>query len=116
MYLVFEYLEHDMHGIIDSHVKFEKHHIKCIMKQLLDGMTYLHDTAGVLHRDIKGGNLLMSKGGVLKIADFGLSRTYFKGRNDIAYTQKVVTLWYRAPELLLGMKNYSTAVDIWSVG
>lgn len=84
------------------------------MKQLLEGVAYLHDK-GLLHRDIKGGNLLLSKNGVLKIADFGLARVYYH-KKDLAYTNRVVTLWYRAPELLLGMTNYSSAIDVWSVG
>jgi cyclin-dependent kinase 12/13 len=81
---------------------------------LLEGVAYLHDKA-LLHRDIKGGNLLMNKHGILKIADFGLARVFYPG-HDIPYTNRVVTLWYRAPELLLGMNNYSSAIDIWSVG
>ena len=68
-----------------------------------------------MHRDIKGGNLLLNNRGVLKIADFGLARTYFHGK-DVMYTSKVVTLWYRAPELLFGQKNYTSAIDLWSVG
>ena len=114
MYLVFEYGEHDFHGILDSNIRLEKPDIKCIMKQLLEGIAYLHDK-GILHRDIKGGNLLLNKHGILKIADFGLARIFFPGR-DVAYTNRVVTLWYRSPELLLGMTNYSSAIDIWSVG
>jgi len=74
----------------------------------------LHDSC-ILHRDIKGGNLLLNKDGVLKIADFGLARI-FAPNKDIPYTNRVVTLWYRAPELLLGMNNYSSAIDLWSVG
>lgn len=112
--MVFEYVEHDFHGILDRNIKLEKPHIKCIMHQLLSGIAYLHDNK-ILHRDIKGGNLLMNKHGVLKIADFGLARIFFPGK-DLPYTIRVVTLWYRAPELLLGMHNYGSAIDIWSVG
>lgn len=112
--MVFEYLDHDFHGILDRGIRFEKPHIKCLMHQLLLGVQYLHDS-GILHRDIKGGNLLFSKNGVLKIADFGLARIFFPGK-DYPYTNRVVTLWFRAPELLLGMTNYSSAIDIWSVG
>lgn len=84
------------------------------MRQLLEGMAYMHERS-IIHRDIKGGNLLLNNKGVLKIADFGLARTFYPGK-DIHYTSKVVTLWYRAPELLLGMTTYSAAVDMWSVG
>ena len=74
----------------------------------------MHDRA-IIHRDIKGANLLLNNKGELKIADFGLARTFYPGRNE-PYTIRVVTLWYRAPEILLGMKNYSSAIDVWSVG
>jgi serine/threonine protein kinase len=84
------------------------------MKQLIDGINYLHES-NILHRDIKGGNLLLNKHGWLKVADFGLARVFYPGR-DMSYTNRVVTLWYRAPELLLGMNNYTGAVDIWSIG
>lgn len=69
---------------------------------------------GIIHRDIKGGNLLMNKHGELKVADFGLARNYYG--KEVPYTNRVVTLWYRAPELLLGMTNYTTAIDVWSIG
>ena len=114
MYLVFEFVEHDLHGIIDSKIKFELQHIKCLMKQLLEGIRYLHERQ-YIHRDIKGGNLLLTKHGVLKIADFGLARTY-DPRQRLNMTNKVVTLWYRAPEILLGMMDYGPNIDIWSIG
>ena len=73
----------------------------------------MHDN-WMLHRDLKASNLLLSHGGILKIADFGLARDY--GSPLKPYTPVVVTLWYRSPELLLGIKKYSTAIDMWSVG
>lgn len=68
-----------------------------------------------MHRDIKGGNLLLTKDGILKIADFGLARV-FKKVNNSNFTVRVVTRWYRAPELLLQNSKYTEAIDVWSVG
>ena len=70
----------------------------------------------IIHRDIKGANILISDKGVVKLADFGLARIYYPEKKNAQYTNKVVTLWYRAPELLLGAKNYSDTVDVWSIG
>ena len=84
------------------------------MKQLVEGIAYLHQQ-GIMHRDIKGGNLLLTKDGILKIADFGLARA-FKKTNNQNFTVRVVTRWYRAPELLLQNSKYSEAIDVWSVG
>jgi cyclin-dependent kinase 12/13 len=74
----------------------------------------LHEK-GIMHRDIKGGNLLLDKNGVLKIADFGLAREFIRV-NSAMFTTKVVTRWYRAPELLLSNPRYTSAIDIWSIG
>ena len=83
------------------------------MHQLLDGIAYCHKHR-VLHRDLKPQNLLIDKGGRIKLADFGLARAFALPVR--LYTHEVVTLWYRAPEILLGAKSYCTAVDVWSLG
>lgn len=84
------------------------------MQQLLRGLDHCH-IRGVLHRDIKGSNLLIDNNGILKIADFGLACFYIPHQNH-PLTSRVVTLWYRPPELLLGAMYYGTAVDLWSAG
>ena len=84
------------------------------MQQLLRGLEHCHKH-GVLHRDIKGSNLLINNDGVLKIADFGLATSY-QPDQSLPLTSRVVTLWYRAPELLLGATEYGPAIDMWSAG
>ncbi|XVF49674.1 hypothetical protein PTKIN_Ptkin04bG0031900 [Pterospermum kingtungense] len=114
VYMVMEYMENDLKGLMGSMKRpFSTNDVKCLMKQLLEGVKYLHDN-WVLHRDLKSSNLLLNNEGELKICDFGMARQY--GSPLKPYTAKVVTQWYRAPELLLGAKKYSTAVDMWSVG
>lgn len=115
LYLVFEYMEHDLAGLA-SHpgLKFTEAQVKCYMQQLLRGLDHCH-SRGILHRDIKGSNLLIDNNGVLKIADFGLA-SFFDPHQSQPLTSRVVTLWYRPPELLLGATYYGTAVDLWSTG
>ncbi|MED6213911.1 hypothetical protein PIB30_098032 [Stylosanthes scabra] len=115
LYLVFEYMEHDLAGLAAAQgVKFTEPQVKCFMKQLLSGLEHCH-SRGVLHRDIKGSNLLIDNEGILKIADFGLA-TFFDPNKKQALTSRVVTLWYRPPELLLGATFYGVGVDLWSAG
>ncbi|XP_042390980.1 probable serine/threonine-protein kinase At1g54610 [Zingiber officinale] len=115
LYLVFEYMEHDLAGLISSPtIKFTVPQVKCYMHQLLSGLEHCHNN-GVLHRDIKGSNLLLDNEGLLKIADFGLA-TFFDPNRKHPMTSRVVTLWYRPPELLLGATDYAVGVDIWSAG
>ncbi|CAH8501511.1 unnamed protein product [Schistosoma turkestanicum] len=115
-FLVFDYMDHDLYGILESGlVTFSEQHIASLMKQLLDGLSFCHDRH-FLHRDIKCSNILINNKGQLKLADFGLARLYIAGDKERPYTNKVITLWYRPPELLLGEERYGPAVDIWSCG
>ncbi|KAL1539080.1 [pyruvate dehydrogenase (acetyl-transferring)] kinase [Salvia divinorum] len=115
LYLVFDYMEHDLAGLASSPgVKFTEPQVKCYMHQLISGLEHCHGRH-VLHRDIKGSNLLIDDAGVLKIADFGLASTYDPNNKQLM-TSRVVTLWYRPPELLLGATEYGVGVDLWSAG
>uniref|UniRef100_A0A8C4WTZ9 cyclin-dependent kinase n=1 Tax=Eptatretus burgeri TaxID=7764 RepID=A0A8C4WTZ9_EPTBU len=115
LYLVFEYLDEDLKRFMDgsSPVGISLPLVKSYMFQLLQGISYCHSHR-ILHRDLKPQNLLINAEGSIKLADFGLARAF--GLPLRTYTHEVVTLWYRAPEILLGCKYYSTAVDVWSIG
>ena len=113
LYLVMEYVEHDLTGLLDHGVKFRPVQIKAIMRQLLEVLSFLHGQ-GIVHRDIKCSNLLISRHFELKLADFGLARSLADDGREL--TNKVITLWYRPPELLLGATRYTAGVDKWSVG
>ena len=115
IYMVFEYMDHDLTGLAERPgMKFSIPQIKCYMHQLLTGLNYCH-LNNILHRDIKGANLLINNNGILKLADFGLARSCAL-ENAKTLTNRVITLWYRPPELLLGARAYGPAVDTWSVG
>eukprot|EP01018_Ginkgo_biloba_P032192 Gb_22030 [translate_table: standard] len=118
LFLIFEYLESDLKNYIDDLFKSQKKmpvmEIKRFMYQLCNGIAYCHGH-GVLHRDLKPSNLLVNKEtGMIKIADLGLGRAFTIPVKE--YTHEIVTLWYRAPEVLLGATHYSTSIDMWSVG
>jgi serine/threonine protein kinase len=112
--MVFEYMEFDLTGILETpSIRLSQDHIKSWGLQLLAGVHYMH-TNQVIHRDLKASNLLISRDGQLKIADFGLARSWNPDMQRL--TNKVITLWYRPPELLLGCVAYSDKIDTWSVG
>ncbi|KAF2092274.1 Pkinase-domain-containing protein [Saccharata proteae CBS 121410] len=134
LYLVFEFLDLDLKKYMEAlpvsqggrgkalpdgsgnalqHLGLGPDMVKKFMSQLVEGIRYCHSHR-VLHRDLKPQNLLINQEGNLKLADFGLARAF--GVPLRTYTHEVVTLWYRAPEILLGGRQYSTGVDMWSVG
>jgi len=119
LYLVFEYLDKDLKKLMDDHARehsgagLPERLAISYLRQLLEGISYCHKHR-VLHRDLKPQNLLIDQTGCIKLADFGLARAF--GFPVRTYTHEVVTLWYRAPEILLGSKFYSTSVDNWSLG
>lgn len=121
LYLVFEWVDQDLKRHMDeiarntqvNNGKMTSKQVKTFMHQLLDGLDYCH-SIGVVHRDLKPQNLLIDRNGTLKIADFGLARAFCIPLRS--YTHEVVTLWYRAPEILLGGRTYGLGVDTWSVG
>ena len=115
VYMVFEYMDHDLTGVLSqTQFSFTDAHLKSLCRQMLAGLAYLHHK-GVIHRDIKGSNILINNRGELKLGDFGLARFYQK-RRCTDYTNRVITLWYRPPELLFGATVYGPEVDMWSAG
>lgn len=136
VYMVFDYMQHDMAGLLDraaaetrrrlgKKTPFEIGQVKRYMRQLLLGLVLLKRYK-ILHRDLKNANLLVNNRGELKIADFGLARSFLIGdekdasdgeqKKNPLMTNRVITLWYRPPELCLGCEEYGAEVDMWSAG
>ncbi|KAL7420198.1 hypothetical protein Q5752_005164 [Cryptotrichosporon argae] len=114
IFIVMPFIEHDLKTLLaDMPHPFLQSEVKTILRQLLSATAHCH-AHWILHRDLKTSNLLMNNRGQIKVADFGLARTFGDPLGPM--TQLVVTLWYRAPELLLGTKEYTTAIDVWSIG
>lgn len=114
LYLVFEYLHQDLKKFMETiNGDIPISLVKSYLHQLLKGIEYCH-TNRILHRDLKPQNLLIDRYGRIKLADFGLARSF--GLPTRSFTHEVVTLWYRAPEILLGSKLYTASVDVWSLG
>lgn len=114
--LVFEFMEQDLKKYMDNHGNkgaLDPATIRSFMFQLLKGTAFCHENR-VLHRDLKPQNLLINRRGELKLADFGLARAF--GIPVNTFSNEVVTLWYRAPDVLLGSRTYSTSIDVWSAG
>lgn len=115
LYLVFEMSDMDLRKFMHVHqYRVDKSLIKSIMKELIEGVEYLHQHR-IIHRDLKPENILLNKNGSgVKIADFGLSRTIHNPLRP--YSREILSLWYRSPELCMGYKNYSIGVDTWAIG
>jgi len=122
VFMVFEYAEHDFLQVIHYHSTAHPRSVlplgvlKSLLYQLLNGVAYLHSNF-IMHRDLKPANILITDKGVVKIGDLGLARVFHRPLVPLLNGDKVVvTIWYRAPELLLGAKHYTTAIDMWAVG
>jgi len=115
LYLIFDFIDHDLKKHLELNGgPLSPSVVKSYLFQLMLGIAYCHANR-VVHRDLKPQNILIDpKTGSVKLADFGLARAF--GLPIKTYTHEVVTLWYRAPEILLGQRQYSTPVDIWSIG
>ena len=114
LYLVFEFMEHDLKKFLDiNNGPLPPELVKSYLYQILIAINFCHSKR-IIHRDLKPQNLLIDKDGIIKLADFGLARSF--GIPIKTLTHEILTLWYRAPEILLGQKEYSTPIDIWSAG
>ena len=110
--LILEYVENgSLHQMVKQSGKMGEHLVFIFVKQILEGLAYLHNQ-GIIHRDIKGANLLLTKNGIVKLADFGYSILNDKNKvNSI-----VGTACFMAPEVIEQKGNISPKCDIWSLG
>ncbi|XP_077599135.1 mitogen-activated protein kinase 15 [Stigmatopora nigra] len=118
IYLIFEYMDSDLHAVIKKGTLLKDIHKRYVMYQLLKAVKYLH-SGNVIHRDQKPSNVLVDSDCVVKLCDFGLARSLTQDQEDRcnpALTEYVATRWYRAPEILLGSTRYTKGVDMWSLG
>ncbi|XP_051246390.1 mitogen-activated protein kinase 15 [Dicentrarchus labrax] len=118
IYLIFEYMDTDLHAVIKKGTLLKDIHKRYVMYQLLKAIKYLH-SGNVIHRDQKPSNVLLDTDCVVKLCDFGLARSLNQIQEDSgnpALTEYVATRWYRAPEILLGSTRYTKGVDMWSLG
>lgn len=116
LWLVFEFMESNLHTVIDANPVLSDEHHRVLLRQLVRGLAHLH-SLGILHRDLKPKNILMNADCRLKIADFGMARAEDAEPSGVCWTDYVATRWYRAPELVGCFHGrYTAAVDMWSVG
>uniref|UniRef100_A0A8C6S3Q4 Mitogen-activated protein kinase 15 n=1 Tax=Neogobius melanostomus TaxID=47308 RepID=A0A8C6S3Q4_9GOBI len=118
IYLIFEYMDTDLHAVIKKGTLLKDIHKRYVMYQLLKAIKYLH-SGNVIHRDQKPSNVLLDTDCIVKLCDFGLARSLNQIQEDSgnpALTEYVATRWYRAPEILLGSTRYTKGVDLWSLG
>lgn len=119
LFLIYEYVEYDLKKYLEIKGKLNTFELKLIVRQILEAINFAHQHQ-VLHRDLKPQNILIKSNGTVKLADFGLSRPVTEPAGpltaEVPYHYQIVTLWYRCPEVLLGMSHYTSAVDMWSLG
>ncbi len=115
LFLIFDFLETDLKKYLDEYPKefLDPNEVRMFLYQMLEGVKYCH-AKKILHRDLKPQNILINSNKVIKLADFGLARVFSVPIRP--YTKEVLTLWYRAPEILLGLEEYSEFVDLWAIG
>jgi len=113
--MVLQFAEHDLKTLLDLGIVYSQSEVKCLVQQLLNGLSHMHSHF-IMHRDLKPNNILLQSDGSIKICDFGQSRQFSDPLSGSLYTPQCTTLYYRAPEMLLDMREYNGAVDNWALG